>query len=405
MHTERWLLTSLLLASGCGERPFDPARDGSLPEGCVNDPIPGLSAEPIPGSPFVAPIYVTQAPGRPDALFVVEQGGTIRIVVGETVSTFLTVTVNAGGEMGLLGLAFDPEYETSGRFFVYYTSYDGGATLQNIIGEYHRSDADPNVADPAEVARIVQIDDPEGNHNGGCLQFGRDGRLYAGTGDGGGGGDQHGTIGNALDLTSSHGKILRFDIDAPDRAYAADGNPFSENALVWAYGLRNPWRWSFDRETGDMFLGDVGQSAVEEIDFLAAGTSGANFGWRAYEGTTVFDTETVSLVTEHTEPILELVRAADPILRTPCAIIGGYVYRGAAIPALRGTYLFGDGCSPDIGAFHYCASDGFVGELTRVAGLEGRGSALSSFGEGLDGELYMTYSVSGDVLRIIAAAP
>jgi glucose/arabinose dehydrogenase len=393
----------LLCVVGCdGATP--PIDAGPLPVECVDGPIPALTATPIAGGPFSSPIYVTQAPGRADALFVVERGGRIQIVIDGAVSTFLDLsgTVVAGGEQGLLGLAFDPDYASSGRFFVYYTPR---AAAQNVVAEYRRS-SDPNVAEPAEVARLWEVDDPEGNHNGGPLQFGPDGFLYAATGDGGGANDDHGEFGNALDPNNTLGKILRFDIDAAASDYAAAGNPFiggGGSPLVWATGLRNPWRFSFDRETGDLYLGDVGQNLYEEIDFLPRNApGGANFGWRAYEGDAVFRPNEQSRVPDHAAPIFVVDRVTDPFLRSPCAIVGGYVYRGSAIPALEGVYLFGDNCSRDVGAFHYCADDDSVRDATRVDGLEGLGANLSSFGEDLAGELYLVYLTSGEVMRIQA---
>lgn len=378
--------------------------DGAPSDVCPTDPmpLPELTATPITSVPFASPVFVTQAPGRPDALWVVEQGGRIQLVRNGEVTTFLDIRsrVISGGERGLLGLAFHPEYATNGRFFVFYTPLDRS---QNVVAEYRRSRDDPNVADDVEIARLVEIDDLESNHNGGMIAFGADGYLYVAIGDGGGGGDRHGTIGNGLDTNTLFGKLLRLDVDRADAGYAAAGNPFEDGGglpQIWAYGLRNPWRFSFDRATGDLWLGDVGQGNYEEIDFRPrSAPAGANFGWRAYEGFSVFDEETTSLVTDHAEPVFVIDRSA-PLLEGACSITGGYVYRGSAIPALQGIYLFGDYCSRQVGALRYC--EGEVRDAQTVPGLEGLAPGLASFGEDLAGELYLVYIGGGTVMRIEA---
>lgn len=408
-HRPALLLASLALWA-CDDGRTDPdggepPRDGGVdagPPACPSTPIPELSSELVTEAPLSAPVFVTQAPGRPDALFIVEQPGRIRIVIDGELATFLDVTgsTDFGGERGLLGLAFHPGYADNGRFFVYYTPSDRHS---NVIAEYRRSAGDPDVADPTEVERLVVIDDPENNHNGGMIAFGPDGYLYAGTGDGGGGGDRHGTIGNGQSLDTLLGKILRLDVDAAGSGYAAPGNPFSGGGglpQIWAYGLRNPWRFSFDRRTGDLWIGDVGQNAYEEIDFLPrSAPGGANFGWRAFEGDSTFDGALAAMITNHTPPVF-VVDRRDAFLRSACSISGGYVYRGSAIPALAGTYLFGDYCSPDVGAFRLC--DGEVRDATTIDGLEGVASGLVSFGEDLAGELYLVYVNSGQVRRVVA---
>lgn len=394
------LLFSFALAcDGTGDGDgVDAGVDASGPT-CGGGALPALTATPITDETFEAPVFVTQAPGRADALWVVEQVGRIRLVINGSLTTFLDLRdrVEDGGERGLLGLAFHPEYAENGRFFVAYTP---ASQSLNVVAEYRRS-GDPNVADSAEVVRLVEFEDPESNHNGGMLAFGPDGFLYVGMGDGGGGGDQHGTIGNGLDTDTLLGKILRLDVDAADDAYAAAGNPFvggGGRPQVWAYGVRNPWRFSFDRLTGDFWLGDVGQNQYEEIDFRAHDDApGANFGWRAYEGFAVFDEETTSLVTDHAEPIFVIDRS-DAFLPGACSITGGYVYRGEAIPGLRGAYLFGDYCSRAVGALRLC--DGAVEDAQLVPGLEGRAPGLVSFGEDLAGELYLVSIRDGTVLRI-----
>src|SRR3954452_17959481 len=238
---------------------------------------------------FAAPLYVTAPPGDRRRLFVVEQGGKIKVIRGAKVlsTPFLDITklVTSGGEQGLLGLAFAPDYAKSGLCNVYYTTKDGN---QRVV-EYHRRSGD--VADPGSARQVLLMPDQESNHNGGMLRFGPDRLLYIGTGDGGGGGDQHGAHGNAQNLGVLLGKILRIDPrQSGTQPYGVpSSNPFAgrndARGEIYAYGLRNPWRFSFDRRTGDLAIGDVGQGAVEEIDFRRRGRArGANFGWRPFEG-------------------------------------------------------------------------------------------------------------------------
>jgi glucose/arabinose dehydrogenase len=362
--------------------------------------LPSLTANPIaPGMGFDSPVFVTQAPSMSDTLFVVEQPGRIQVVRdGEIVGTFLDIAsrVLHRGERGLLGLAFHPDYTSNGRFFVYYTPL---SEHKNVVAEY-RVSADPDVADPTEVARLLDVTDPENNHNGGMVVFGPDGLLYVGTGDGGGSFDQHGTFGNALNLDSPFGKLLRLDVDNLAGGYAAAGNPFAGGGglpQIWAYGLRNPWRFSFDRRTGDLYIGDVGQNTWEEIDVQPAdSTGGENYGWRAYEGLSVVSSADVGRVPTHKEPVLVVKHSDDTLLPGSCSITGGYVYRGSAIPELNGVYLFGDYCSPHRVALRYC--DGEVMGATRIDDLYEVAHQLVSFGQDNLGELYMVGG--GNVFRI-----
>ncbi len=383
----------------------DAAADAPSP-GCDPITLPTLRAEDL--GRFNAPVFATQAPGRPGDVFVVEQGGRIRIWrSGGTLDTpFLDIRdrVRHAGERGLLGLAFHPDFETNGRFFVYYTP---SGAMRNVVAEYRRSPDDPDVADSTELRRLLNPMDPEGNHNGGMLAFGPDGYLYVGMGDGGGGCDRHGSIGNAQDLESPFGKIHRLDVDAAGSRLAPADNPFVGATgldTIWAYGLRNPWRFSFDRVTGDLYVGDVGQNTWEEVTVQPAGTpAGRNYGWRDYEGlerSTASGCMPTGRVTEenHFRPALTVrLGSSDEVVRDACAIIGGYVYRGSAIPQLRGYYLYGDFCSGDVAAFRYC--DGMVVGHQRLT-IEGRANRLASFGEGLDGELYLVF-LSGRVQRLV----
>ena len=379
--------------------PLDSGRpDAGPPQTCDDLTLPGVSIEPIvPGHGWNSPIFLTQAPGD-DALYVVEQPGRIMRVVGTDVSVFLDIRdrVNGNGERGLLGLAFHPGYADNGRFFVFYTPTSPDT---NRVAEFARNAVDPAVADDTDVAVLVDIDDPESNHNGGMIAFGPDGFLYVGTGDGGGGGDQHGPTGNGLDTDTLLGKLLRLDVDAAGAGYAAAGNPFVGGGglpQIWAYGLRNPWRFSFDRQTGDLYIGDVGQGEYEEIDFApASSTGGENYGWRAYEGNEVFNASNLDLVPDHAAPVHVYPHGGDGIFGG-CSITGGYVYRGAAIPALQGWYLFADYCNDRRAAIRVC--DGEARGYQQVPGLSGPPN-ISSFGEDRAGELYMTGS---NVWRIVA---
>jgi hypothetical protein len=330
---------------------------------------------------FTAPVYVTAPAGDPHRLFVVEQAGRIMEVRdGQKLDTpFLDITgfVRCCGEQGLLSMAFAPDYATSGRFYVYYTAPrmndSGGSVI--TVDEFTRATADS--ADPASRRNVFVVDHPtNGNHNGGQLQFGPDGLLYAGTGDGGSGNDPPG---NAQNLAVNLGKLLRV-------------NPLSASAAtpeIYAYGLRNPFRFSFDRQTGDLTIGDVGQSAREEVDFATAGTpAGANYGWVCWEGTLKNGTRCDP--PNPVFPVLEKDHSGDGF----CAIIGGYVVRDATLGSLAGRYVYGDNCADGIRSAVLApgAATGDADTGLSVAGL-------SSFGEDSCGHVYAT-SLSGPVYRI-----
>jgi len=400
-----------------GETPEDAGSEGDAgPVGVDAGPldctpgqtVPELAFEPVAEDyGFRGPLFVTAAPGDPDTLYVVERHGEIRVVRDGSVleEPFFEVSgpFRSGGETGLLGLAFHPGYAENGRFFVYFTPASPG---RNSVAEYRRSDEDPYRAEEDEVARLVDVVDNEGNHNGGMIAFGPDGMLYVGIGDEGGGYDRHGENGHGLNRETLFGSMLRLDVDRPEAEYAAEDNPFDEGLpQIWSYGLRNPWRFSFDRVTGDLYIGDVGQARWEEIDFLPAGVGGANFGWRAYEAFEVSDEDSVFLVPEHTEPVVAIRHGTDEHIPGACSVTGGYVYRGSAIPGLQGWYLYGDNCSLDVAAFRMC--EGEPVDVQRVpslrAGGDGTGNGLASFGEDGHGELYVTYIASRDVRKIVAA--
>ena len=339
---------------------------------------------------FELPLFVTSAPGDPSRLFVVEQGGLIRVVRDGTLlaAPFVDLSgrISCCGERGLLGLAFHPDYADNGRLFVNYTNADGDTEVVELA----RS-ADPDVASPDTVRLFFTVAQPFPNHNGGMLAFGPDGYLHVGLGAGGAGGDP---LDNGQSLDSKLGKILRIDVDAyptPPPGNVAGGDPD-----VWHYGLRNPWRFSFDRATGDFYVGDVGQGALEEIDVAPAGQGGLNFGWRIMEGTRCFQPPSGCDTTGLTLPVVEYGRD------TGCSVTGGYVYRGGAIPGLVGRYLYGDYCSNRVFSFRW--SEGAVQgalELTADLDPDGQIQGLTSFGEDAAGELYVV-SRDGALFRIEA---
>jgi glucose/arabinose dehydrogenase len=342
------------------------------------------------------PVYVTAAPDGTTRMFVVEQPGQIRLIVdGEVLATpFLDMTPlveSSGSEQGLLSIAFPPYFAESGLFYVYYTARSGEGVGDNTIARYRVSADDPNRADPESGEILIAVPDSRRNHNGGHLLFGPDGYLYAGLGDGGSGGDPDG---NGQNPATFLGSLLRID-PLPDGGYAIPGdNPFANSddgtPEVWAWGLRNPWRFSFDRETGDLYIADVGQNAIEEIDFLPAGSpGGTNFGWSVMEGTTCYQ-ETSCDTSGLTLPVAEYTHEFG------CSVTGGYVYRGALEPKLEGVYLFGDFCSGLVWGMGRDASGSWVVSDPVETGLR-----ISSFGEDAEGELYLV-AISGEIFRIAA---
>ncbi len=347
---------------------------------------------------FEAPVHVAGAPGDTRRLFVVEQAGRIRIVRGGKIAAapFLDIRslVTSGGEQGLLSVAFAPDYRQSGRFYVYYTDKD----QQQRVVEYRRASADR--ADPGSARLVLRMADPEANHNGGLMVFGPDKLLYIGTGDGGGAGDEHGTRGNAQDLGSPLGKLLRIDPRASaGRAYRVPGsNPFAGRAgargEIYSYGLRNPWRFSFDRASGDLTIADVGQGAVEEVDFVGKSNPthprgrGANFGWRPFEGRKRF-------AAGESAP-----GAIAPVLEQShddgwCSITGGYVVRDRAVPALYGRYVYGDYCLGRLRSARLRPGSATGDRQLALPKVEG----LSSFGEDTRGRVYVV-SLNGPVYRL-----
>jgi glucose/arabinose dehydrogenase len=353
-----------------------------------------LSLEPI--GRFTSPLTLTSPPGDTARQFVVEQGGRIRVVRdGEVLDRpFLDVSreITSGGEQGLLGLAFAPDYATSRRFYVHYTNRSGDTRLV----EYRADPDDPDRADPGSARVLLRQDQPEANHNGGQLAFGPDGLLYMGLGDGGGGNDEHGERGNAQDRGTILGKILRIDPrPSGGRPYRIpSSNPFAGRrgmrGEIYSWGLRNPWRFSFDRETGDLVIGDVGQNEREEVDFVRRNEgAGANFGWRPWEGTNrIYPDERVP---GHVEPVIELSHDDGY-----CSVTGGYVVRDPELPSLLGRYVYSDFCQSAIRSARLTPS-GATGdrelELPEV-------SSVSAFGEDAQGRVYVV-SLDGPVYRFV----
>jgi glucose/arabinose dehydrogenase len=339
---------------------------------------PTVELEPVV-SGLTNPVYVTDAGDGSGRLFVVEQSGIIRIIQnGVLLSTpFLDIRerVESGGEKGLLSVAFHPNYKSNGRFFVDYTTRQS-KQLKTIIAEFQVSAADPNLADLTSERVLLQIDQPFDNHNGGLVLFGPDGYLYIGMGDGGSGGDP---FGNGQNLNAFLGKLLRIDVDGA-RPYAIPpDNPFAgvsgTRPEIWAYGLRNPWRFSFDRCTGRLFVADVGQDRYEEVDVIE---KGGNYGWNIMEGAHCFKPTFGCDMTGLKLPIIEYDHSLG------CAITGGYVYRGTRYPDLIGRYFFGDYCSGRIWALSENSSGGWV--MTELLHTQ---LNISSFGEDENGEFYV----------------
>ncbi len=335
-----------------------------------------------------------------DRLFIVERGGLIKIVYpnGSVESTpFLDIDArvnSSAGERGLLGLAFHPDYETNGYFFVNYTD-SGGDTK---VSRFSRDANNPNLADPNSEKLIYAVDQPFTNHNAGDIAFGPDGYLYIPLGDGGSGGDP----GDRSQATLNPlGKILRLDIDTDENTpYAIPSdNPFLGSSTVldevWAIGLRNPWRFSFDRETGDMWIGDVGQNAWEEIDFQpASSTGGENYGWRCYEGNDVFNLNGVCPdANTLTYPVFVYPHLDDNVCRS---VTGGFVYRGNNHPDLEGYYVYADFCTGIIGGI---APDG-EGGWNHDNLLDWNNSQIVTFGEDAEGELYFAAIGQGIIYQV-----
>ncbi len=335
------------------------------------------------------PVFLTSPSGDP-RLFVVEQAGRIRIIQnGQLLALpFLDITdsVLSGNERGLLSVAFHPQYASNGFFFVNYTRVGDGATM---VKRYSVSGA-ANAADANSGKQILIVVQPASNHNGGLNAFGPDGMLYIGLGDGGGSGDG---FQNGQDSTTLLGTLLRIDIDAGDPFAVPADNPFVGRGgadEVWAYGLRNPWRFAFDRQTGDLYIADVGQNQSEEVNVASGTAAGLNYGWNIMEGFNCFQATNCDM-SGLTPPVLEYSHAGGN-----CSVTGGYVYRGNDIPELVGHYFYADFCTGFLRSFRFTGT-GIADEREWNVGAL---NSVSSFGEDADGELYIL-SLNGDVNRLV----
>ena len=371
-----------------------------------------------------SPIHVTHAGDGSGRLFIVEQQGRIRIFDGSQVLAvpFLDITglVSCCGERGLLSVAFHPDYESNGFFYVDYTNN----SLDTVVARYKVSAGNSNIADPTSAFTLLTIDQPQQNHNGGQLQFGPDGYLYIASGDGGGAGDPDN---NGQSLNTMLGKMLRIDVDTGSPYGIPPDNPYVGSAgldEIWANGLRNPWRFTFDRQNGDMFIGDVGQNSFEEIDFQPAASTGCeNYGWRLMEASSCFNppSNCNQAPPSGCNPSGDLVL---PILEyahenNPCdSVTGGYRYRGSEVPAIDSMYLYADFCRGTLWAAQEFVHE-FIGPPVEVGGpppppgpdpivewipqvLMETGMGISSFGEDADGELYVV-DIGGTVFQIASA--
>jgi glucose/arabinose dehydrogenase len=386
-----WWLSAELRPAAAGAPDVPAAQDGVA-----------ISLSEIVASGFNHPVQVTHAGDGSGRLFVVEQGGYIRIIQngGVLATPFLDVSglISCCGERGLLGLAFHPDYASNGYFYIDYTRASDGAT---IIARYQVS-GDPNQANDATATTLLTIAQPYTNHNGGQVMFGPDGYLYIGMGDGGSGGDPHN---NAQNKNTLLGALLRIDVDTGASPYVIPpDNPYvgvDGADEIWAIGLRNPWRFSFDRDTGDLYIGDVGQNAWEEIDYQAANSAGGlNFGWHCLEGTHTYNTDppcnSSAYLAGLTGPIAEYGHDVGD------AVTGGFVYRGTQYPILAGRYFYGD---YETGRLWSVTKTGSNPATWSGPHLElNSGLNISSFGEDESGELYVV-SYSDGTIRSSPGTP
>lgn len=368
---KRHLLTALLLAAG-----FCNAQNVTLTSFATG---------------FTRPLEIVHA--GDSRLFVVEQAGRIKILNadGTTNATpFLNISsiISSTNERGLLGLAFAPNYADNGQFYVNYTNLSGNT----VIARYRRSIDNPAIADPNSGTVILTINQPFSNHNGGCIHFGPDGYLYIAMGDGGSGDDPQG---NGQNKNTLLGKMLRVnpEIDTPELGIPQD-NPFvgvDGADEIWATGLRNPWKFSFDRTAGNIWIADVGQSALEEINRMPANQAGVNYGWRCYEGSQSHLTDGCSQTETYTMPFADYGRA-----NGACSVTGGYVYRGTIYPELVGKYVFGDYCNSRIALLDDSANITWSNPFT---------GNFATFGEDNSGELYVAGITNGIVYKIAYGTP
>jgi glucose/arabinose dehydrogenase len=401
-------LVTLVLMVGCGARSVPAATStaegaAATPAATATTPVATAASNAVTLALITlglsAPVGIVNAGDGSDRLFAVERGGQVRVIDADgtlRAASFVDLSDRVeddGWERGLLGLAFHPDFRRNGRLFIHYSRIGDGAT---VISELTAS-VDLSSADPTSERILLTLAQPSPFHNGGQMAFGPDGYLYVGLGDGGPDGDPQQ---NGQNLQTLLGKILRIDVDGARQAaeqYAIPSdNPFAAGGIapsaglpeIWAYGLRNPWRFSFDRSNGDLYIGDVGEASWEEIDRQAAGSPGGeNYGWNAHEGTHCYS------------PACSQVAAIAPIAEyghdRGCSVVGGYVYRGSRQPALVGIYLFADYCA---GSIFSLPAGGAAAPMTVAT----TGMSISSFGQGEDGELYLVDVAGGGLYRVAA---
>jgi glucose/arabinose dehydrogenase len=384
-HYHAIFICAVILLTACNSKPIKENHKISLLK--------------ITGS-LTSPVNMAVS-GHDNTLYIAEQSGKIRLVKGGRLlaKPFLDITsklatLNASySEMGLLGMAFHPNFKSNGYFFIYYSAPSNQGSHQSVVARYHATPGSA-VADTLSET-VITINQPESNHNGGQLAFGPDGLLYIGVGDGGGAGDQHGSMGNGQDLSSLLGKILRIDVDTlpykiPEGAVFTHNN---QRAEIFAYGLRNPWRFSFDAKTGALFCGDVGQNKFEEINIIE---NGKNYGWRGFEGFEVYDNA------------LAINEAAPPIYTYPHdvgnSVTGGFVYYGKQIPWLKGAYMYADWSGK---LFYLTHQNNWQNHNLSVTNMPAFGN-INAFGSDNEGELYILvqqltgpFDITGSLYKII----
>jgi hypothetical protein len=400
------VFTIALVAAACAPtgtsapKPSSTSVSAGAPASAPATASPSAPPSPTPpgvevvASRLTDPLDVTNAGDGSGRIFVLERPGRIRIVAGGKLSDgpFLDIAARilSGDERGLLGLAFHPDYPKDPRFFVDYTDLDGNT----VVSQFRVSSSNPDVADPASETVLLRVKQPFANHNGGAVAFGRDGMLYIGTGDGGSAGDPQG---NGRRLDTLLAKILRIDVDVAAGSATPyripSDNPFRATAgarpEIWLTGLRNPWRFRFDRTTGDLWIGDVGQDRWEEIDVARAGVGGLDLGWNTMEGFHCYNPSDGCDKTGLTPPVAEYGHDRG------CAVIGGVVVRDPRSVHLDGKYLFGDACTDTL----WTIDPAGEGPREPVV-FTTTGRTLSAIGEGEDGTVYATSLETGELLRI-----
>lgn len=339
-------------------------------------------------SGLTSPVEITNA--NDTRLFVVQQNGIIKIIQPNgTINSADFINISSkilyGGERGLLGLAFHPQYTTNGYFFVYYNNTAGNI----VVARYSVNPTNPDIADPASEKILLNIPKPFDNHNGGSIHFAPDGNLWVVTGDGGSGGDPNN---NSQNINSLLGKMLRIDVNATGPYNIPPGNPFAGTLVtgadeIWAYGLRNAWKFSFDTDTGNVMIADVGQGAIEEINKMPITQAGINYGWRCYEGNNAYNTSGCAAMSTMTFPVAVYNHSGGR-----CSITGGYVYRGTQYPAFQGKYFFADYCSTQIGILN---PDNSI-----VWSPASAGNNFSTFGQNSQKELFVAAVTSGKMFKI-----